>query len=63
MPLILRRLGALLLQSELAEREAHARKLATEAYQGAKQPGKRGRVWWDGYANAIRAVREERHQL
>lgn len=64
MRVLLRRLAIAILRSELSEREAHARKLATEAYKGASgQGGRRGRAWWDGYANAVRALRDDRWAL
>ena len=51
-----------LLQHELEEREASARKLAHEAY-AARRQGRAGRAWWDGYAHAIKALRDEERSL
>ena len=44
----IRRLAIAALRLELTEREAAARKLADQAYQGRGGPGRRGRAWWDG---------------
>ena len=60
----IRRLAIAALRSELTEREEAARrKLADQAYQGKGGAGRRGRAWWDGYAHAIRALREKEGHL
>lgn len=63
MHVLLRRVALWILRSELAEREAHARKLAHEAYVGKGEGGRRGRAWWDGYANGVRATRDSRRAM
>lgn len=63
MRVLLRKLAIWVLAGELEERAAHARKLAEQAYQGRHEGGKRGRVWWAGYEQALVAVRESRRSL
>lgn len=64
MQVILRRIALWILRDELIERQEKARRLSIEGYEtGPRAGGKRGRIWWDGYTHALRAIRESRRAL